>query len=61
MPPMSEVKAPRETIKAQIKQLHPSFASGALKKLSTPGVDYVECILVCFCKVGCAVAAHCKP
>ena len=55
---LAELKAPRKTFKDQIKQLHPSCASGALTKLSTPGVEYVECILGCFCKVACCLPLH---
>ena len=55
---LADLKAPRKTFKDQIKQLHPSCASGALTKLSTPGVEYVECILGCFCKVTCCLPLH---
>jgi hypothetical protein len=55
---LADLKAPRKTFKDQIKQLHPSCASGALTKLSTPGVEYVECILGCFCKVACCLPLH---
>jgi hypothetical protein len=55
---LADLKAPRKTFKDQIKQLHPSCASGALTKLSTPGVEYVECILGCFCKVACCFPPH---
>jgi hypothetical protein len=55
---LADLKAPRKTFKDQIKQLHPSCASGALTKLSTPGVEFVECILGCFCKVTCCLPPH---
>ena len=46
-----ELKAPRETLKKQIKDMHPSYTTGHLTKLSREGIDHVESILGCFCKV----------
>jgi len=42
-------------LKQQIKDMHPSYKTGNLTKMSTHGVDHVESILGCFCKVAPSV------
>jgi hypothetical protein len=52
----SALKAPRKSIKGQIRNMHPSCRLGTLKKLSNAGVEYVESILGCFCQVESSIA-----
>ncbi len=45
---------PKQTLKRQIKTLHPSCSSGMLKSLSNSGIRRVEAILGFFCQVSFA-------
>lgn len=47
---------PKQTLKRQIKTLHPSCSSGMLKSLSNNGIRRVEAILGFFCQVSFAVS-----
>jgi hypothetical protein len=49
--PASSLTVPRQPLKRQIKQLHPSCSSGELKGLSKKGILRIEAILAFFCQV----------
>ena len=57
--PAFSLTVPRQPLKRQIKQLHPSCSSGELKGLSKKGILRIEAILAFFCQV--LWSAPCLP
>eukprot|EP00960_Hanusia_phi_P002405 69729-Hanusia_phi.AAC.3 len=49
--PSTSISVPKETMKRQIKELHPSCAGGSLKSLSNNGIRRLEAMLGHFTKV----------
>lgn len=48
---------PKQTLKRQIKTLHPSCSNGSLKSLSNNGIRRVEAVLGFFCQVPLACSS----